>query len=154
MSETYNPLCPVTLYTPEHGDAHEPHPMVQLPPDQSQPFTLKFDPSTNTLRVTFKNDLTGEQDPQGLGVRIFFCAFLVSQPSTYIWSSSLGLAASGADRQKTQTVPLAAQTAPTTVWVGAWWDNGTYASTPAGIAAYFAAHPSGGMHHTVPILIG
>jgi len=127
--------------------------MVQLPSDQSQPFKLKFDPSTNTLRVSFKNDLTSQQDPQNLGVRIFFCAFLDSDPATYIWSNTLGLAATGSGTQQTQTIPLAAQSAPTTVWIGAWWDNGTYASTPAGIAAYFAAHPSGGMHHTVPIRI-
>jgi hypothetical protein len=153
MSEASNPLFPVTLFTPEHGDAHDPHPMVALPSGQSHPFKLLFDPGTNTLQVSFQNNLTSGQDPQGVGVRIFFCAFEDSDPSTYIWSNTLGLTASGSGTQGSETIPLASQNVPTRVWIGAWWDNGTYASTAAGIAAYFAAHPSGGTHHTVPIRI-
>jgi hypothetical protein len=38
----------------------------------------------------------------------------------------------------------------TNLWIGCWWDDGTYADA----AAYFAAHPYDPNHHTVPVTIG
>ena len=153
MSSVANPLCPVTLYTPPHGDQHVPHPMVQLPSGQSQPFTLLIDPTTNTYRMSFQNQLTAQQDPDGFGVLIFIAAFHQTVSDSF-WTGTVALAASGSQMEKTETLLVAGQNTTTNLWVGAWWNNGTYAADAAGVAAYFAAHPSGGVHHSVPVIIG
>jgi hypothetical protein len=38
----------------------------------------------------------------------------------------------------------------TNLWLGCWWDDGSYPTA----ADYFAAHPSATGHHTVPITTG
>ena len=153
MSSAANPLCPVTLYTPPPGDNHVAHPMVQLPSSESQPFTLTINPTTNTYQMSFQNQVTSAQDPNGWGVRIYIAAFqtTVSDP---FWIDSVALAASGSDMEKTVTLLVAGQNTTTNIWVGAWWNNGAYGADKDGNDRYFAAHPYGGMHHTVPILVG
>ena len=42
----------------------------------------------------------------------------------------------------------------TNLWVGAWWDNGTYGSNADGVRAYFQAHPNATGHHTVLVIVG
>jgi hypothetical protein len=39
------------------------------------------------------------------------------------------------------------------IWLGSWFDDGTYPPNQAGILAYFHAHPNSPGHHTVPVII-
>ncbi len=153
MSSAANPLCPVTLYTPPPGDDHVPHPMVQLPSGQDQPFTLLIDPTTGTYRMSFQNQLTAQQDQNRWGVLIFIAAFHTTVQEAF-WTTTVALAITGTDTEKTATLLVAGENTATSLWVGAWWNNGTFGADEAGVKAYFAAHPSGGVHHSVPVIIG
>jgi len=84
-------------------------------------------------------------------VRIFILAFHDATPSVPIWRNSFPLAKEGTNLQ---TLPLAGQNVPTSFLVGAWWNNGDFRSDEQGVSDYFAHHPVGGVHHTVPIRIG
>jgi hypothetical protein len=84
-------------------------------------------------------------------IRIFLKAFLSSQPSNSIWTdSSLVCRVSPPAPYDKVTFYKASLGNSDTLWIGTWWDDGTYATAQA----YFTDHPAGGGHHTVPITVG
>ena len=129
------------------GDEHHPaHPAVN--PPNNPPFTLLVDPGSNpaTFTITFFNSSTDQT------VRIYLMAFNSSQPSNPLWTSAS--LTCPPNFQPPYNNPITFNQASLgnsdTLWIGAWWNDGSYATAQA----YFAAHPEGGGHHTVPILIG
>lgn len=149
MSSAADPIFPVTLFTPSGGGPHDTaHPMAQLPSTQSQPFTLDrdVDPPRNRYSIRFENQLASGS----ASVRIYLIAFTISVSSP-TWTGSMGLSTGNTSRFQFTQGDIGSAT---NLWVGAWWDDGTYPATTAGIEAYFTAHPSGGGHHTVPIIPG
>jgi hypothetical protein len=149
MSEAANPICPVVLYTPEGHDHHEAHPMIQLPSGQTQPFTLLKDtPPPNTYTIEFNNTMTAGPNIQN--ARMYLAAFTTSVSSPNWWST---LSVPIGELQQIQFT-TADLNGGTSLWAGAWWDNGTFPDSEQGVKDYFAEHPSGGIHHTVPIILG
>lgn len=123
---------------------HPAHPAINPQPDM--PFTLLTDPGGSVYSMKFFNSGTDQN------VRVYLTAF-VTQPSTPTFSdASLVLPPNYQPPYVHQKSYLKSSLAgATNLWIGCWWDDGTY-TTPA---AYFAAHPAGdGGHHTVPITTG
>ena len=146
MSSVANPKCPVMKYVPAEGETH---PMVMLPPCDTQPFTLLKDSSpANTYSIRFHNEMTAGQG--GNTARMYLAAFTtsVSDPT---WTASVTAEIGAIISISFNTTDLESGV---TLWVGAWWNDGTYPGTEDGVVAYFADHPSGGEHHTVPIMVG
>jgi hypothetical protein len=145
MSSQANPLCQVVLYTPPGGISH---PMVQLPPTCPQPFTLLPNPGgTNYYETTFHcQDVSAN-------VRIFAMVY-ANAPAAPVWTTSIQLAPPPGENKALGF--LARQiTGAGHLWIGAWWDNGTYGSgDQAQVIQYFTDHPYDPNHHTVPILVG
>ena len=152
MSSASNPICPVTLFTPDGGGGHHDvaHPMTQLPAGQTEPFTLlkNTPPPEHTFSVQFDNQLTAGPGIQN--ARAYLAAFTTSVSSP-AWTGTLSVPTG-----ETQGISFtrADLNGGTDMWMGTWWDDGTYPATEQGVIAYFEAHPNGGMHHTVPIRIG
>ena len=98
--------------------------------------------------MLFRSEMTAGQG--GDTARMYVAAFTtsVSKPT---WTGSLI-----AEMAAVASISFTATDLDggTTLWAGAWWDDGTYPGTEQGVVAYFADHPSGGEHHTVPILVG
>lgn len=153
MSQAANPTCPITQFTPGPGDPHsQAHPMVQLPSSQSQPFTLLKGPN-NTYNLTFENQIDGNANNHHPDARVYIAAF-VTEVSTPTWTHSVKVPAGTPNNSVEVDIPAADIGSSTHIWMGAWWNDGTYPDTLQGIKDYFAAHPSGGNHHTVPIIPG
>jgi hypothetical protein len=143
MSSASNPNCPTTLFTPTSGPDIA-HPMVQLPSTESQPFTLLKNADGGYM-MTFLNQMPAGSN----AVRIYIASYQGGDSNPKATFSALLV-------QGFLQLPFGANDlrGGTSLWAGAWWDDGTYPNTPAGIASYFVAHPSGGIHHTVPIILG
>jgi hypothetical protein len=143
-SSSANPTLS-TRTVPADGH-HVAHPAVNEP--DAMPFTLLANsgPAPVTYSLTFDNS-GGSQS-----VRVYLKAFSSANSSETLWSYiNVTLAASGNQKNRqTLVVEKSLIGAADTLWVGAWWDDGTYSTADT----YFAAHPTGGGHHTVPILIG
>lgn len=153
MSEAYSPLCPVILFTPAPGSDEVPHPMVTLPEGVTMPFTLRTDPMTNWYRMWFQFEIPAEQNPHNWGARMFAATFKTTIDSA-IWTTSMPMTVSGMTSRTLFILQHRDLGDATDLWVGAWWDNGTYGQgAREDVMRYFTAHPAGGMHHTVPIRI-
>jgi hypothetical protein len=142
-SSSANPTLTTSRIPPQ--GSHPAHPAVNPPADQ--PFTLLVNPSNPlTYSITFFNSGTDQS------VRIYLMAFLSSQPSNPIWSDASLTCPPNFQPPYNNTVGFykASLGNADTLWIGSWWNDGTYATAQD----YFAAHPEGGGHHTVPILIG
>jgi hypothetical protein len=139
-SSSANPLYnTVLIHVPDHPD----HPAISPRPGGA--FTLLPNPDGVTYQITFNNFHIART------VRVFLKAF-VTDPNSPTWSDmSLVLPSNNQYPWiKALTFPKASLSGARTIWLGAWWDDGTYATT----AAYFADHPTGGGHHTQPITSG
>jgi hypothetical protein len=142
-SDGSNPTL-TTRRIPPDG-MHPAHPAVNAP--ANPPFTLRVDPGVPAkYSLTFFNSGTDQS------IRIYLMAFLSSQPSNPTWTDASLTCPPNFQPPYNNTVSWfqVSMGNADTLWVGSWWDDGTYA-TPQ---AYFTAHPEGGGHHTVPILIG
>ena len=117
--------------TPPHPD----HPAVTMP---DVPFTLT-QVTPGNYQMTFTNSLERS-------VRIFCQAF--TQSANPLWSTADMVLQTRSSHMR--LFPRSVLNGATNIWLGAWWDDGSYATA----AAYFADHPSGGGHHTVPVTIG
>jgi len=148
-SSAADPTFLLEKFTPEPGDPHgTAHPMVKLPQDLSRPFTLLTNPPppADSYSIGFNCNL----GPNGGSARLYMAAFLTSVSSP-TWWNSLAINSSEVKRVRFTKTDLGNGT---NLWLGAWWDDGTYAGTLAGVTAYFAAHGIDGGHHSVPIITG
>ncbi len=127
--------------------------MVTLPDGASQPFSLRTDPRTNWYRMWFQFSIPAAQNPNNWGARMFAATFKTSIDNP-IWTTSMPMAVSGVLSRTLFILQHQDLGEATDLWVGAWWDNGAYGTgTREDTLRYFAAHPTGGVHHTVPIRI-
>ncbi len=148
MSSSTELTSAIDLYTGAHGAATS-HP--KLTPGESQPFTLLKNPVINGYRLSFFQRLDPQVRPD-LQVRVYAKGFGTS-PAETLWSTSLVIDRRPGDTRYLIFYPPDLR-GSTHIWIGSWWDDGTYPGTPEGIQAYFTAHPEGGEHHTTPILVG
>jgi hypothetical protein len=143
-SSSANPTLQTRRIAPEGG--HPAHPAVNAP--DNPPFTLLVDPGSNpaTYTITFFNSGTDQT------IRIYLMAFLASDPSNPIWTDASLTCPPNFQQpyDNPKTFYKSSLGSSDTLWIGAWWDDGTYTTAQQ----YFAAHPEGGGHHTVPIVIG
>jgi hypothetical protein len=125
------------------GPSHPAHPAIN--PQPVLPFTLLTEPGGAEYSIRFFNSGTDQN------VRVYLMAFL-TQPSSPTWSNMSLTLPPNFQPPYTHTLPFMKNSllGATNLWIGCWWDDGTYATT----AAYFAAHPPGDGHHTQPITIG
>ena len=128
-------------------DRHPDHPAIN--PLPNPPFTLLPSPDIDpeSYQLGFANSGCDQW------VRIYIMAFPSSQPGSPTWSDMSIILAPWTPSSRsaaTQSFLKSGLGDADTLWVGVWWNDGTYATA----ADYFAAHPEGGGHHTVPILIG
>ena len=134
-----------TVRIPVDGN-HPAHPAIASP--ASMPFTLLVNPNSNPVAysITVFNSGTDQS------VRIYVMAFLSSSPSSPIWTDASLTCPPNFQPpyQNTMTFFKSSLGNADTLWIGAWWNDGTYSNAEA----YFAAHPEGGSHHTVPIIVG
>ena len=124
-----------SLYVVAAAPPHPEHPAFTMP---DLPFTL-----TQVTPGNYQMTLTNSLDQT---VRVFMRGF--TQQSNPLWSplDIVLNTRSGHTVLFTRSLLNGA----TTLWLGAWWDDGTYTNA----AAYFADHPAGGGHHTVPVTTG
>lgn len=143
MSSSSTLISHFNLYTAPHG-ASATHPM--LVPNQEQPFTLLQ--TNGKYTFTFFNRLDAQ-------VRVYARGFGPA-PMETLWSATVAVVNESSN--DAHYVYLEASPAElngsTQIWVGCWWDDGTYPGTTVGIQTYFTDHPEGTEHHTVPILVG
>jgi len=123
------------LYWVPAAPPHPDHPALTMP---DLPFTLT-QVTPGNYQMTFTNSLERS-------ARIFCLAF--TQQTNPLWSRADVVLATRSLYKV--LLPKSVLNGATTIWLGAWWDDGTYQNA----AAYFAAHPSGDGHHTVPITVG
>lgn len=120
------------------------HPMIV--PQFSLPFTLLAN-ERGVYEVTFTNQLSAP-------VRVYAKAFSASAPDLWSYSVSVPNAAPGGRAYNIEHFNPGQLNGATQLWLGSWWDDGSYPETAEGVAAYFTDHPGGPEHHTVPILVG
>ena len=126
--------------------ANPPHPVhPAINPQPNMPFTLLTNQGGLTYSIRFFNSGTDQE------VCVYVMAF-VTDHSNPTWSdASLVLPPNfQPPYDHTLTFNKASLNGATNLWIGCWWNDGTYATA----AAYFAAHPSEVGHHTVPITTG
>ena len=133
QSSSSNPTF--DLYVVSAAPNHPEHPALPMP---DLPFTLT-QVTPGNYQMKFDNSL--EQT-----VRIFCQGF--TQPANPLWSPLDMVLVTRSSH--TLLFPRSLLNGATTIWLGAWWDDGSYTNA----AAYFAAHPPGDGHHTVPITTG
>jgi hypothetical protein len=134
------------LFTTSKIAANPPHPAhPAINPQPDMPFTLLTNPGGLQYSIRFFNSGTDQQ------VRVYLQAF-VTEPSSPTWSDKSLSLPPNSQPPNVQTINFAktALNGATNLWLGCWWDDGTYTTA----AAYFAAHPSGVGHHTQPITTG
>jgi hypothetical protein len=140
-SSAANPQFTTTRVAP--SPPHPAHPAIN--PQPVIPFTLLTEPGGAEYSIRFFN--SGTDQP----VRVYLMAF-VTQPSSPTWSNMSLTLPPNYQPPYVHTLPFMKNSllGATNLWIGCWWDDGTYATT----AAYFDAHPTGDGHHTQPIIIG
>lgn len=126
-----------------HSGQPDAHPMVDFSA-YTQPMTLIRNSGTNYYSLAFANSEVSRL------VRVYMIGFTTSSSSP-TFRNTLGVAHNGGAQTTLSPDQL---NGATNLWVGAWWFDNTYPATNSGIDAYFAAHPSGGGHHTTPVIIG
>ena len=140
MSEANNPITNLVLADP--SQPNNTHPMVSLAPN-TQPFTLLKNPGVNQYSWTFNNQTRNN-------VRVYLIGFTTSENSP-LWTYTNSVVVDSTLQPVFRDTELRSSTK---LWVGAWWDNGTYGSDAEGVKAYFRDHPNGTQHHTVPVIVG
>jgi hypothetical protein len=123
---------------------HPAHPAINEPGDL--PYTLLTTPDVDPpgYGLTFTNPACDQQ------VQVFIMAFQSLQPNSPTWSNmSVVLPPNSISFGQGLGILKSDLGGADTLWIGAWW-NGIYSTTQA----YFADHPAGGGHHTVPITVG
>jgi len=149
MSSGYDPTFLISKYTPAPGDHHNVvHPIVELPSGLSQPFTLLTNPPPPDDMYSTGFDYYFWQGGGSAQVRIYMAAF-ASSVSSPTWWHSLSITSTSVQRVR---FPKSGLNGGTNLWIGAWWDDGTFAGDQQGVIAYFTAHGVDGGHHSVPII--
>jgi hypothetical protein len=131
----------------EGDDRHPDHPAINALPDP--PFTLLPNPDTDPAYYELRFANSGCDQL----VRIYIMAFQSSQPDNPTWSDMSIILSPWTPQTRSaasQSFYKSTLGDADTIWVGVWWDDGTYATAQA----YFQDHPAGGGHHTVPITVG
>ncbi len=144
MGSANSLISRIDLYTAAHGGMAS-HP--KLNPNHQQPFTLLKAPDGSYV-LTFINNLESQ-------VRVYVKGFSTSQNAP-LWFTTRAVDRKHHPHNTHHYVSFTPSdlNGATKIWVGCWWDDDTYPATSTGIEAYFTAHPEGGEHHTVPILVG
>ena len=141
-SSSANPLFTTSIFIA----ANRPYPAhPRIDPQCYMPFTLLTNPGGD-YSIRFSNSATDQP------VRVYLMAFVTDHLNA-TWSSASLLLDPNFISQPHER-PLffnkAELNGATNLWIGCWWDDGSYATA----AAYFADHPSDPNHHTVPITTG
>jgi hypothetical protein len=151
MPSAANPISDLVLFTPQSG---EPHPMVQLPSNLSSGFTLNLSPQ-GIYELSFSNGMAPSTNNNHATARVYLAAFSTTAANPiYTVTASVP---PNIDRMVTIVkiqFTVAQVLTATAIWVGSWWDDGTYPDSRDGAIAYFTNHPSGEGHHTVTIIPG
>lgn len=140
MSQQSSPSTDLVLADPSHPN--DTHPMISLAPN-TQPFTLLKNPGSNDYQWNFNNRTSNN-------ARVFYIGFTTSENNPLVTQTVQVVAGTGS----TIVVPAASLNSSTNLWLGAWWDNGTYGTDREGIRGYFRDHPNASGHHTVPVIVG
>lgn len=141
MSQAFNPVTQLVLADPSQPNST--HPMVSLAPNNTQPFTLLKNPGVNQYSWTFNNQTRAN-------VRVYMIGFTTSEDNP-LWTYTNSVVVDSALTPVFRDTDLRSSTS---LWVGAWWDNGTYGANADGVKAYFRSHPNATGHHTVPVIVG
>jgi hypothetical protein len=154
MPQAVNPIANINLYTPQPGDPHSvAHPFVLYDGALASGFDLGLNPSGD-YSLSFSNGMAPATNNNHATARVYLSAFsdVVSNP---IWAHTVSVPPNVGRSLTIATVrfTVAQVFAATQIWVGSWWDDGTYPDSRDGVIAYFRDHPEGGSHHTVPIRI-
>ena len=135
-------ICGFQEVPGSHGSSTS-HPVIV--PDFTQPFTLLQD---NGYTLRFFNRLNA-------AARVYAKGFVASSSAPLWWGSvSVPNEQPGQAQYVFFRFSSADLRGSTSLWMGSWWDDGTYPGTEAGTVAYFTDHPDSPGHHTVPILVG
>src|ERR1700722_19001049 len=154
MPQAVNPIANINLYTPQPGDHHAvAHPYVFYDPPLASGFALELYPQGD-YSLLFSNGMIPGTNNNHATALVFLSAFsdIVSNPK---WAHTVSVSPN-ANRSLTivrVTFSVGQVFGATQIWVGSWWDDGTYPDSRDGVIAYFRDHPEGGSHHTVPIRI-
>lgn len=132
-SSSSNPTFTISVVAAK--PPHSEHPAFGLP---ELPFTLT-QWSPGNYRITCSN-------PLRTNVRIFYQGF--KDRANPLWNPFPEQLAAGTTR--TLSFAQSSLNGATTIWLGSWWDDDEYPTA----VAYFADHPAGGGHHTVPVITG
>jgi hypothetical protein len=155
MPQVANPIGTLNLYTPQAGDPHSTaHPYVVYDPPLASGFTLILNPQGD-YSLSFSNGMGQSANNNHATARVYLSAFAdaVSNP---IWAHTVSVPPN-VDRMLTiakVSFSVAEVLRAAQIWVGSWWDDGSYPSSRDGVIAYFRDHPEGAGHHTVPIIVG
>lgn len=154
MPQAANPVANLNLYTPRSGDHHTvAHPYVVYDPPLASGFDLKLNPQGD-YSLSFSNGMAPGTNNNHATGRVYLSAFAdaVSNP---VWAHTASVPPNVGRMLTIVSVPftVAQVLTATQIWVGSWWDDGTYPDSRDGVIAYFRDHPEGGNHHTVPIRI-
>jgi hypothetical protein len=146
MSSSSNPLSELNLAPADHHAVA--HPKVDMLAARP-PFTLLKNPDNTTYQMSFRNQTTDR-------ARVFLMGFTTSASSPLWTNGSLTVpVAPGPNSIHAIAFSVAELNGSTNIWVGAWWDDGTYGSgNTTDTLRYFSDHPDTTGHHTVPILVG
>ena len=145
MPSASNPISDINLAPADHHAVAHPKVDILL----GTPFTLLKNPGTTTYQMSFRNKITGD-------ARIFLMGFTTS-PSSPLWTNgSLGVpVAPGPNSIHSLGFTAEQLNGSTTIWLGAWWDDGTYGTSGMPETMnYFSHHPDTTGHHTIPVLVG
>ncbi len=142
------------LHAPARGSHSAAHPYVVYDAALASGFTLNLSPQ-GVYELTFTNGMAPSTNNNHATGRVYISAFS-SAVSNPIWTHTVSSPPNVGRMLTTEQVTfmVAQVLTATQVWVGSWWDDGTYADSRDGVIAYFHDHPEGGNHHTVPIILG
>lgn len=154
MPQASNPLGTLHLYTPAPGDPHSvAHPYVVYDPLLASGFDLVVG-ADGAYALTFSNHMNPSDHGGNANSRVYISIFASDVLNPVLPYSLLLVADTDHSRSSASLGFTSGQTpGATSIWVGSWWDDGTYPDSRDGVIAYFRDHPEGGSHHTVPIRI-
>ena len=136
MPRAANPFANLVLYTPQPGDHHAvAHPYVVYGPALAAGFDLSLNPEGD-YSLSFSNTMAPSTNNNHATGRVYFSAFsdVVSNP---IWAHTQALPP---NEGPTLTIAKVRFTVgqvfgATQIWVGSWWDDGTYPDSRDGVIA-------------------
>jgi hypothetical protein len=154
MPQAANPMASIHLYTPQPGDPHSvAHPYVLYDSPLASGFDLALNPQGD-YSLSFGNNVAPSANNHHADARVCLSAFsdVVSNP-IWVHAVSVPPMVQRMFTSVTVTFTVGQILGATQIWVGSWWDDGTYPDSRDGVIAYFRDHPEGDGHHTVPIRI-